>query len=95
MTMAIEHRVSGNSDRAFFTAMALMSALAVFAGFAPSYFLRSDALPPLTWLYRAHGLLFTAWICLFIAQTALVAGHRTDIHRKLGVAGGAVAGLVS
>jgi hypothetical protein len=94
MTMAIEHRVRGNSDRAFFTAMALASALMMLVGFAPTYFLRRAELPPLTWLYHVHGMLFTAWIFVFVAQTALVAGRRVDIHRRLGVAGGVLAALV-
>jgi hypothetical protein len=37
---------------------------------------------------------FTAWIALLVAQTALVAGRRTDIHRTLGVAGAALAAVV-
>lgn len=94
MTMAMAHPVGRQSDRLFFTAMALAAVLTMFVGFSPSYFLRRAELPALPWLYHAHGVVFTAWIGLFIAQTALVAGHRTDIHRRLGVAGGVVAALV-
>ncbi len=32
---------------------------------------------------RCIGALFTAWIVLLVAQTALVAARRTDIHRTL------------
>jgi hypothetical protein len=38
-----------------------------------------------------HGALFTAWVLLFIVQTALVAGHRVALHRRLGVAGAVLA----
>jgi hypothetical protein len=37
---------------------------------------------------------FTAWIVLLVAQTALVAQGRSDIHRKLGVAGAVLAAVV-
>ena len=87
MAMATGQPVRVQSDRIFFTAMALASALAVFLGFAPTYFLRVATLPPLTPLYHVHGALFMTWIVLFVAQTALVAGRRTDLHRSLGVAG--------
>ena len=31
-----------------------------------------------------HGGLFTAWILVLVAQTSLVAGGRTELHRKIG-----------
>jgi hypothetical protein len=80
-----------HSDRIFFTTMAVVSAVIVLAGFAPTYYFRGGSLPPLTVLYQLHGFLFTSWIGLFIAQTGLVAGHRTDIHRRLGIAGATLA----
>src|SRR6476469_2529822 len=80
-------------DHRFFTGMALASALTVFIGFARTYYLRSafDGPPVPTPLVHLHGLVFTAWILLFIAQTSLVAAGRTDLHRRLGAVG---AGLV-
>src|ERR1700731_4548426 len=94
MSIAIGQPVVRNADRLFFTGMALASALMLFLGFLPSYFHRSAELPPLTPLYQLHGALFTAWIGLLVAQTALVAGRRTDIHRNLGVAGAVLAAVV-
>src|SRR5947207_2523394 len=41
-----------------------------------------------TWV-KVHVLLFTSWIFLFLAQTTLVAARRTDLHRRLGIAGAA------
>jgi hypothetical protein len=76
------------NDRLFYTGMAVAFALTVFVGFARSYFLKAyfgtPALPPLR---HFHGLIFTTWIVLLVAQTTLVAARRTDIHRRLGVAG--------
>ena len=38
----------------------------------------------MTVLVHLHGLVFTAWLALFIAQTRLIAAHRVDLHMKLG-----------
>ena len=94
MSIAIGRPVRDKSDRLFFSGMALASALMLFLGFLPSYFHRSAELPALTLLYQLHGAVFTAWVALLVAQTALVAGRRTDIHRTLGVAGAVLAALV-
>jgi hypothetical protein len=94
MSITIGQPVTRKTDRLFFTGMALASALTLFLGFLPSYFHRSAELPLLTPLYQLHGALFTAWIALLVAQTALVAGGRTDIHRKMGVAGAVLAAVV-
>jgi FtsH-binding integral membrane protein len=94
MSIALGQPIARNTERLFFTGMALALALALFLGFLPSYFHRSAELPALTPLYQLHGALFTAWVALFVAQTALVAGHRTDIHRTLGVAGVVLAVVV-
>ena len=94
MSIAIGRPVIRKTDRLFFSGMALASAVILFLGFLPSYFHRSADLPPLTPLYQLHGAVFTAWIVLLVAQTALVAQSRSDIHRKLGVAGAVLAAVV-
>src|SRR6516165_1894958 len=94
MSIAIGRPVIRKTDRLFFTGMALASAVILFLGFLPSYFHRSAELPLLTPLYQLHGAVFTAWIVLLVAQTALVAQGRSDIHRKLGVAGAVLAAVV-
>src|SRR5262245_19254993 len=71
--------------------MALASLLTLLVGFAPTYFVRSSSLPPLSSLYHLHGALFTSWILLFAVQTVLVAGRRINIHRRLGVGGAVLA----
>ena len=73
----------------------MAAVITVFAGFAPTYYLRSYfTATPLIPLLHLHGLVFTSWLVLFVAQTTLVAAHRTNIHRRLGVAGGVVAVLM-
>ena len=95
----VGRRAPGAYDRAFYTSMSVVMAVTVFAGFARTYYLRGWAgsattfsgVTTLTPLLEAHGALFSAWVLLFIAQTALVAGRRVSLHRKLGVAGVALA----
>lgn len=82
-------------ERLFYGVMAAALVVTVFAGFARTYYLRpyfdAASLPPLLHL---HGVVFTSWLVLLLAQTALVAAGRTDIHRRLGVAGVVLAALM-
>lgn len=80
---------------AFYRHMAIALALFVIVGFARTYYLRflSD-LPPLETLVHWHGLVFSAWLLVFIAQTRLVAAQRIDLHMKLGIAALALAVLI-
>lgn len=89
----------GARDRVFYSGMAIALAITVFAGFAPTYYLRPlfgaprtvSGATTLTALAHLHGALFTGWVLLFIVQTALVATHRTKVHQRLGIAGAALA----
>jgi hypothetical protein len=92
-------RAVGAYDRLFYGGMAVAMGLTVFAGFGATYYLRFlDGGPrvtltggPFTRLVHLHGALFTAWVLLFIVQTALVSSRRVAVHRRLGVAGGVLA----
>jgi hypothetical protein len=67
--------------------MAGVIAVATFVGFAPSYYLAPVFhAKPLPVLLHVHGIAFTAWITLYVAQTGLIAARRTDIHRIVGPA---------
>lgn len=75
-------------DHYFFSSMAMLMLLTVFVGFARSYFLAGVFRAPLpSLIIHIHGAAFTAWILLLVTQTSLVAAGRTDIHRRLGIAG--------
>jgi hypothetical protein len=79
--------------------MAIAMAIVVFIGFAPTFYLRSlfgapvtvSGAASLTPLAKLHGAVFTAWVLLFIAQTALVASRRVAVHRRMGIAGAVLA----
>lgn len=87
-------------ERRFFSAMAVAIVVTALAGFARTYFLRPllPVLAPaplaLTPLIHVHGLLFTGWVLLLLVQARLVAAKRIASHRRLGMAGAAMAGLM-
>jgi len=78
--------VAAQRDRRFFTGMGIVIAAVIVAGFAPTYFFRPlTGQPPLSPLLHLHGIVFSAWVALFVAQTSLVATRRTAVHRRLGL----------
>lgn len=81
-----------SDERLFFTALAATMFMAVVIGFGRTYYLRAfipppEFIKPATPLVHLHGMLFSAWIVLFMVQTSLVAAGRRDLHMKLGLAG--------
>mgnify|MGYP003296857395 CR=1 FL=1 len=81
-----------NIERRLYTAAALVALLIVFAGFARTYYLKfAFGTPALTALLQLHGLVMSSWFVLFLVQVRLVAGGRTDLHRRLGVLGAVIA----
>ena len=79
------------TERKFYSRMALFMVAIILIGFAPSFYLRglvhsprpNPSLPPHIMI---HGLMFTAWLLLFVVQTQLVAAGRRELHMKLGAA---------
>jgi len=102
----LTHTVTATrTERRFYVWMAVAAALVVFGGFAPSYFLSSfttltrypsgavvsRSLPA---LIHVHAIVSTSWLVLLIVQTSFVAAGRTDLHRRLGIAGSVIAMLL-
>ena len=84
-TLSKAGRGNPAGERRFFAAMAMVIAVATFVGFAPSYYLApAFHAKPLSALLHIHGLVFTAWILLYVAQTGLISAGRADIHRIVG-----------
>ena len=79
----------------FYPLIGATLAALIVAGFARTYYLRflSD-LPPLHLLVHLHGLVFTAWLLLFVTQVKLIARHDYRLHQKLGIAGAVLAAAV-
>lgn len=80
----------------FYTWVAVGTFLIIFAGFARTYYLKFlFGTPALRLLLHIHGLIFTLWFVLFFVQTRLVARHRIDLHRRLGIFGAVLAPLAA
>ena len=88
----------------FYYYMAWALAIAVFVGFAPTFYLgASFDIPrlhlegmeqrPSRPLEHMHGFIATLWMALFIAQTGFVKSTKISRHRKLGI-GGMVLGVI-
>jgi FtsH-binding integral membrane protein len=75
-------------DHWFFSIMALLMLATAFGGFARTYYLAGLYRAPLpSFILHIHGAAFSCWIVLLVTQTSLVAAGRTDIHKRLGIAG--------
>jgi len=95
MPRSIAPVVGRRTDNYFFSGMALLLLATVVVGFGRTYFLAGVFRAPLpSVLVHIHGALFSCWILLLIAQVSLVSARRVDIHRKLGLAGFALASLM-
>ena len=76
------------AERRVYTWAAVVAIIVVFAGFAPSYYLKGVfGTPELSTLKHVHGVVMTAWFAFFLLQVRLVATGNTLTHRKLGVVG--------
>ena len=90
-TLTERPRPRPSAERRFYLGMGIVIFLIMFAGFAPSFYLRGMVPPyrpylPMSMTVLLHGLLFTGWLALFVAQASLVSARRPDIHRRLGLA---------
>jgi hypothetical protein len=82
-------------DHLFFSGMAVLILATVFVGFARTYYLAGVFNAPLpSRLIHVHGAAFSCWILLLVTQTSLVAAGRVDLHRRLGLLGFGLAGLM-
>ena len=61
--------------RFFFVVMASAVIVTVFAGFAPTFYLRGSFIQtrPMSVLLHVHGIVFSAWITVFLVQSLLIA----------------------
>jgi len=88
-------RPPSRGDHRFYLWFAMAAFALVIVGFARTYYLKVVfGTPPLPWLLHLHGALMTSWFALFFVQTSLIAAHRVDLHKRLGVFGAVLAGLI-
>jgi hypothetical protein len=92
ITVPVRQLPGTRYDHPFFAAMAALLTAAMVVGFAHTYFLAgvfNAKLPDA--IIHIHGAVFTAWFVLLLVQSALASSGRVSLHRKLGLAGIAIA----
>ena len=96
-------RLASRRRSKFYFGMAVAMSVVVFVGFGPSFYLsayfgpRLGIIPPVSsWppLLILHGLVFSSWMVMLMLQTALAARGQVQSHRRLGIAGAALAALL-
>ena len=80
------------SDRNFFLVYVLLIWFGVLNGFVPEIVnhIRSNK-PPYPFIIHVHAVAFVGWLVLLTAQVLLIRRGRHDLHRRLGMAGMALA----
>ena len=80
-------------DHWFYIGVGIFVVLLSIAGFAPSVVSPPSRTVPLpfTLPVAVHALFGSAWVLLFLLQAVLVATRRTNLHRRVGVAGAVIA----
>jgi hypothetical protein len=95
MATSVMSRNNRRSEHWFFSGIALLILVTIFYGFARSYFLAGmfrAHLPNL--LIHVHAAVMTGWIFLLVAQSSLIAVGKVRWHRRLGIAGFCLAGVM-
>src|SRR3984885_4657892 len=90
---AIAPEESDSKLRFFFVVMACAVIVTVFAGFAPTFYLRGSFTQtrPMSMLLHVHGIVFSAWVSLFLVQTLLIARGARRLHQRFGWVGAGIA----
>ncbi len=82
-------------DRYFYFCMALLMAGLAVWGFSNTVDRNLlHATPPKPFLLWFHAAVFSAWIALFVGQSALVRMRKVSVHRTLGWFGAALAAIM-
>jgi len=79
----------------FYLGMSLLVAAVVIFGFSHTIvanLLHPDRPRPL--ILHIHAIVFSSWVILFITQSALVRASRVTLHRRLGVFGAILGGIL-
>ena len=93
-------RRSASAEHRFYTSFTILLAAALVLGFARTFFLRpwypewTQVHAPPEPYFLFHGFTFALWFAVLLAQPALVASGRLDLHRRLGTFGGALAAVM-
>jgi hypothetical protein len=82
-------------DRNFILLYVLLIWFGIAMGFGPQILEHvAQHAPPYPFIVHVHAAAFVGWLVLLSVQVWLIRQHRARIHRKLGVAGAALAGAM-
>ncbi|HEY1880159.1 MAG TPA: hypothetical protein VGG68_09525 [Caulobacteraceae bacterium] len=82
-------------DHNFFLSMVALIWFVVLMGFVPAIWTHVvKHKPPYPTAVQIHAAAMVAWLALLTTQVLLIRARRTDLHRKLGVAGICLACLI-
>ncbi|UAK24394.1 hypothetical protein [Sphingomonas nostoxanthinifaciens] len=90
-SIARQPRRSRDVSQSFYLWISLAMAAVIVGGFSttvPGDFTDTPALPL---LLHIHGMVFTLWVLLFVAQPAFIARGSLRLHRRLGWVGAGLA----
>lgn len=86
--------ITQHRDR-FFLGMSVALLLVLLTGFAPTLYMRVlFDVPPIPLYLHVHGAVVTSWFVWLVFQATLVNVQRSDVHRRVGFAGIALAAAV-
>ena len=87
--------ISPRSDRFLFTLMIAGAILVAFIGFAPTFYLRTwFGRPALETMVQVHAVLFSVWLAVLLAQSALIRTRNHAWHARVGILALAVVALM-
>ena len=83
MASAANPSQMGVSEVRFFRTLAWIMSAIIIAGFVLNLAMgRSTFAVP--WQYHVHGVVFFAWVSIFLAQNTFIAGGNIALHKRLG-----------
>jgi len=91
MTTIETKRMRSATGSWFGTAFACTMIAVALIGFLPSLLKPAGRRAPVSLLAGAHGVVFSAWLGIFLLQARLIAGRQIALHRRIGGAAAVVA----
>ncbi len=73
------------SDRYFFTGLAIWAFLLTAIGFSPTFYLRPAEQAPLPFYIILHGVPASIWVLFFLLQANLISAQQRKLHATLGL----------
>jgi hypothetical protein len=83
--------LASSVDRWIYVFTAALFVVVVLVGFVPDSIAKMEAVragtrPPFPMILHVHAVLMGVWLMLLLAQTTLMATHRANFHKQLGIA---------